>query len=106
MSQSSDHLYNQDQQEFALDRAKARLRDLIEECRKAQRFSESAVMVYRMPGIYRRDKRSLFGRGGGPLGKVVGTGLRSSMVMFQAAEVLAACEKKLAELEPEAEVTA
>lgn len=85
-----------------LDHARGRLSELIEGCRKAMTQSGEAVIVYRMPGIYKTNNRSLFGRAGGPTGGVVGTdireGKRYSMVMFRAKDALAAYERKLAEL--------
>ena len=69
---------------------------LLSSAQAALEYSEDGVLVLRLRGIYRTDTRRLFGRSGGPRGRVVGTeidegGVGRSLVMFKAREVRDAC---------------
>jgi hypothetical protein len=58
-----------------------------------------AEVSLRLKGVHKREHRRLWGRGGGPLGRVVGFERDWQVVAFDAREVLAAVDKLAATTE-------
>jgi len=70
--------------------------EMAEQCRKqVALYGNDAEVMFRMPGRWGTGTKRLFGRRGGPVGRVIAEEAETVLVMFRAVDALNAIENAL-----------